>query len=172
MSVFSSLFSRIAISSDRKFTAAAIDNGVIKCLSYTASENNDGTFSVKTKLSIDSQEINFILNEKLITKVAFVFEIVFHKCIYNDADNWTWNENEGYQVISGKQKPNVIIYSNESALNSTDEGFNYINGFTKKNDIGMGYQKPIVIIATTKANLRERAFKKIISGLEPLSTEA
>lgn len=165
MSIFSKLYSHISISSNRKVTPTEVDNGKISSLSYIADKNEDGSFLLTLKLAVDSDNIKFVFDGERITKVAFIFDVQLHDCIKDNQGKWLWDSECGYSIVSGKQSPNIIACADTKALNSTKQGCQYVGGLTQDDDASLGYQIPLMMIAKTPRNIREKTFEKLVREL-------
>lgn len=161
MSIFNNLFSRIAISSNRKITVQNINEGIVKCLSCTVNEDENNT-SVTLHVSVDSEKINFVVDDKVVTKVSFLFDIILNNCSYNENGEWVWEEEGGYEVIAGKETPNIIVFSDNQAINGSGTGTDYVTGLSKQEDESLGYQNPLIMIAKTPLKNRIEAFKEVL----------
>ena len=103
MSIFNNLFSRIAISSNSKITVQNINEGIVKCLSCTVNEDKDNT-SVTLHVSVDSEKINFVIDDKVVNKVSFLFDVTLNNCFYNENKEWEWEERRRIQGNYRKER--------------------------------------------------------------------
>ena len=161
MGVFNNLFSRIAISSNHKITVQNINKGIVKVLSCTVNEDENST-SITLHVSVDSEKINFIIDNKPVNKVSFLFDIILNNCSYNENEEWEWEEESGYEIIAGKKTPNIIVFSDNKAINGGETGTDYVAGLSKQEDESLGYQNPLIMIAKTPLKNRVEAFKEVL----------
>lgn len=167
MSIFNNLFSRIAISSNRKITVQNINEGIVKCLSCTVNEDEDNT-SVTLHVSVDSEKINFVIDDKVVNKVSFLFDVTLNNCFYNENKEWEWEEEGGYKVITGKNAPNIIVFSDNQAINGSGTETDYVTGLSKQEDESLGYQNPLIMIAKTPLKNRVEAFQEMLKEVSKL----
>ena len=81
---------------------------------------------------------------------------------YNENGEWVWEEEGGYEVIAGKKTPNIIVFSDNQAINGSGTGTDYVTGLSKQEDESLGYQNPLIMIAKTPLKNRVEAFKEVL----------